>query len=290
MTTHPDWDYRRTALQPRDPYRLSGWTRSHDVLSPYRIHPQTRLAAPITVQQCWHCQPTFFFLAHSMPRATFQALRTARRVPVWKAAGKRPCFLSFSSNQIQSLRSYSGGRRSSFASVAPNHPMYRRKLSLAVFSTVVASGAWFAYQGDGRVQSLATQVRGFASSAITSAHAENPSETASRALLVGNDQFYTATLSGDQPLSKTTDDSDRRVLNMLTPEQATEKLRKNEESYLVNRGKGVVRYDIAQVPSNSPIEDDHAELIVEMTTNVAPTQSGESNRDWAFWTVFDGHS
>lgn len=225
-----------------------------------------------------------------MRQVTLQALRTARRVPVWKVAGKRPCSLSFSSNQIQGLRSYSGGRRQSFIPAALHDPMYRRNLSLAVLSTVVASGAWFAYQGDGRALSLATQVRGFASSAITSAHAEDPSDTARRAILVGNDQFYTSTLSGDQPLSKTTDDSDRRVLNTLTPEQATEKLRKDEESYLVNRGKGVVRYDIVQVPSNSPIEDDHAELIVEMTTNVAPTQDGESNRDWSFWTVFDGHS
>jgi len=107
---------------------------------------------------------------------------------------------------------------------------------------------------------------------------------------VSNDQFYAATLSGDQPLAKTTDDSDRRVLNMLTPEQATEKLRKNEESYLVNRGKGVVRYDIVQVPSNSPIEDDHAELIVEVPSSVAGNTNGDPSTDWNFWAVFDGHS
>jgi pyruvate dehydrogenase phosphatase len=76
---------------------------------------------------------------------------------------------------------------------------------------------------------------------------------------------------------------------MLTPEQATEKLRKNEESYLVNRGKGVVRYDIVQVPSNSPIEDDHAEKIVEVSSSTAANTNGEPN-DWMFWAVFDGHS
>lgn len=168
--------------------------------------------------------------------------------------------------------------------------MHIRNFSLAVISTAVASGAWYAYQGAGNTQSLASQVRGFASGAIKTAYAEAPSDPARKALLVNNDQFYTATLSEDEPLSKNSDDSDRRVLNMLTPEQATEKLRKHEESYLVNRGKGVVRYDIVQVPSNSPIEDDHAELIVEVPANVAANKSGEPNSDWSFWAVFDGHS
>ncbi|KAJ5321165.1 hypothetical protein N7476_004167 [Penicillium atrosanguineum] len=224
-----------------------------------------------------------------MRRATVQALHTARRAPVWQVAGKRPSPLSFNHNQVRGLRPYSGGRRPSFVPAALQSSMYLRNFSLAVISTVVASGAWYAYQGD-NAQSLATQVRGFASSAILSAHAEDPSESTRRALLVSNDQFYTATLSGDQPLQKTTDDSDRRVLNMLTPEQATEKLRKNEESYLVNRGKGVVRYDIVQVPSNSPIEDDHAEKIVEVPSSVAGSTNGDPNSDWMFWAVFDGHS
>jgi pyruvate dehydrogenase phosphatase len=124
----------------------------------------------------------------------------------------------------------------------------------------------------------------------SSALAEDAAEPTRRALLVDNDQFYTATLSGEQPLHKNTDDSDRRVLEMLTPEQATQKLRKNEESYLVNRGKGVVRYDIVQVPSNSPIEDDHAEKIVEVPATTAAVSEGQSSSDWMFWAVFDGHS
>lgn len=225
-----------------------------------------------------------------MRRATVQAFRTARRAPVWKVAGKRPSPISFNNNQVRGLRPYSGGRQTFFLPAALHASMYLRNFSLAVISTVVASGAWYAYQGDGSAQSLATQVRGFAASAIASAYAEDPSEATRRALLVSNDQFYTATLSGDQPLSKTTDDSDRRVLNMLTPEQATEKLRKNEESFLVNRGRGVVRYDIVQVPSNSPIEDDHAEKIVEVSSSVAANMNGEPSSDWMFWAVFDGHS
>jgi len=224
-----------------------------------------------------------------MRQAAVQALRTARRAPVWQA-GKQPSLLSFTHNQVRGSRPYSGGRRLFFVPATLQSSMHLRNFSLAVISTVVASGAWYAYQGDSNAQSLATQVRGFASSAIATAHAEGPSESTRRALLVSNDQFYTATLSGDQPLQKTTDDSDRRVLNMLTPEQATEKLRRNEESYLVNRGKGVVRYDIVQVPSNSPIEDDHAEKIVEVPSSVAGNTNGDPSSDWMFWAVFDGHS
>jgi pyruvate dehydrogenase phosphatase len=180
--------------------------------------------------------------------------------------------------------------------------MHVRNFSLAFISTLVASGAWYAYKGNTAQQSavlngtsVATsnfQSRGISSTPTHSVEsgAEDSEPLARRALLVENDQFYTATLSGDQPLAKQTDDSDRRVLEMLTPEQATQKLRRNEESYFVGRGQGVVRYDIVQVPSNSPIEDDHAEKIVEVPQTVAGTPDEASSSDWMFWGVFDGHS
>lgn len=173
--------------------------------------------------------------------------------------------------------------------------MHFRSFSIALISTAVASGAWYAYQGNNSQGSPAGALNATSSSqlrtvATSGAHTDSAVENTRRALLVENDQFYTATLSGEQPLLKHTDDSDRRLLEMLTPEQATQKLRKNEESYLVNRGQGVVRYDIVQVPSNSPIEDDHAEKIVEVPTSVAAASEGRANSDWMFWAVFDGHS
>ncbi len=63
--------------------------------------------------------------------------------------------------------------------------------------------------------------------------------------------------------------------------KATEILRLNETSYFVDRDRGVARYDFNQVASNSPIEDDHIEQIVQF--------DGERG-DWAFWGLFDGHS
>jgi pyruvate dehydrogenase phosphatase len=108
-------------------------------------------------------------------------------------------------------------------------------------------------------------------------------------LVIGADELYTGTFVGEGPISKTTDDERRMVVEMLSPAQSTRKLRKNEQSYLVNRGQGVVRYDLAQLPSNDPIEDDHAEKIVEVPGKL---ESGETvpQNDWMFWGVFDGHS
>ena len=101
--------------------------------------------------------------------------------------------------------------------------------------------------------------------------------------------LYSGTIVGDGPISKDTDDSGRKVLEMMTPDQVTQKRRKNEESYLVGRGAGVVRYDVVQIPSNDPIEDDHAEKIIEVPQTVAATENGAPSSDWMFWGVFDGH-
>jgi len=110
-------------------------------------------------------------------------------------------------------------------------------------------------------------------------------EQTRRALVVEDDQFFAGDIVGNEPISKEVNDSGRLVVEMLTPEQATQKLRQNEASYLVDRGQGVVRYDVSQVASNNPIEDDHAEKIVQHNENVGAVSS-----DWMFWGVFDGHA
>jgi pyruvate dehydrogenase phosphatase len=121
---------------------------------------------------------------------------------------------------------------------------------------------------------------------------EQTSQATRKALVVEQGQLYSGTIVGDGPLSKDTDDSGRKVLEMMSPEQVTQKLRKNEESYIVGRGRGVVRYDVVQIPSNDPIEDDHAEKIIEVPQSAAthsPSDDAVSS-DWMFWGVFDGHS
>jgi pyruvate dehydrogenase phosphatase len=115
-------------------------------------------------------------------------------------------------------------------------------------------------------------------------------ENTRKAVVVTADSIYTGSIEGDEPISKYTDNSGRKVLEMLTPEQATQNLRRNEESYFVGRGQGVVRYDVVQIPSNDPIEDDHSEKIVEVPHGEESTATaGNPSSDWMFWGVYDGH-
>lgn len=182
------------------------------------------------------------------------------------------------------------------------------KIPIVFVGTLGAIGAWYAYRGDGPEHLLqrnhpsstipAQQARSLSTTPNTAQHTPNPTdpvpitaehEPNRKALVVDNDQFFTGSIVGDGPLAKDTDDYGRKVLEMMTPDQATERLRKNEQSFLVGRGRGVVRYDVVQLPSNDPIEDDHAEKIVEVPNSVAATD-GTASSDWMFWGVFDGHS
>jgi pyruvate dehydrogenase phosphatase len=163
--------------------------------------------------------------------------------------------------------------------------MQLRAFTGALVAAAVASGAFYAYRGTtpaGSSTSAADQARAFSSSPVGA-------EPTRRALIVDQGSLYSGTITGDGPLEKETDDYGRKVLEMLSPEQATQKLRKNEESWLVGRGQGVIRYDVVQIPSNDPIEDDHAEKIIEVPPNMAATETSAAPSDWMFWGVFDGH-
>lgn len=225
-----------------------------------------------------------------MRRAAVQAFRTGRLSSVRKFTRRTP-HSPFSSNQALVLRARSNGSNTAvFLPATLQSSMQLRNFSLAFISTLVASGAWYAYKGNSsKSTSLANPLTN-GTTTPTSFHTQSvlPEESARRALSVENDQFYASSVTTTAPLSKTTDG--KKVVEMLTPEQATQKLRRNEESYIVGRGRGVVRYDVVQMPSNDPIEDDHAEKIVEVPQSVAATGNGSNSSDWMFWGVFDGHS
>lgn len=164
------------------------------------------------------------------------------------------------------------------------------KLSVALVSTLVASGAYYSYKG---ASDRADSSSNYTTTTPTTSRpttfgpekAESPTETTRRALIVDRGQLYTGSIVGNEPLSKETDDRGRKVLEIMTPEQVDERLRRNEESWEVGRGNGVLRYDLVQIPSNDPIEDDH----VEQTIEIPSGQDGSSKADWMFWGVFDGH-
>lgn len=81
-------------------------------------------------------------------------------------------------------------------------------------------------------------------------------------------------------------------ITLLSPSEVSEKLRELEESYIIERRKGVLRYDVAQLASNLPIEDDRSEKIVQMqVAEDAPDGTLKvTHSDWMFWGIFDGHS
>ncbi|KAK4190241.1 hypothetical protein QBC35DRAFT_490435 [Podospora australis] len=161
--------------------------------------------------------------------------------------------------------------------------MYFRRAGVVLASALVGYGAWYSYSDGNSTDSVVK--RGYTTNMSPSASTSSAAPTRS-VLVIGADELHTATIVGEGPVSKLTSDDGRRVIEMLSPEQATAKMRKTEESYLVNRGQGVVRYDLVQLPSNDPIEDDHAEKIVEV-----PNRDQEKgSNDWMFWGVFDGHS
>lgn len=236
-----------------------------------------------------------------MRRAATQVLRSARRPlirPLHRSRSSAAASHSHATNGLNHRHTTTKKDRS-FVRDAQSLPssMYSRSFSVALVSSLVASGAYFAYQGtagqgEGKlsnspVSGLAQQNRAYASDSSPSGGLATSTEVRRKALVVDNYQLYTGEITGTAPLAKTTDDYGRKILEMMTPDQATDRIRRNEESYLVGRGKGVVRYDVVQLPSNDPIEDDHVEKIIEAPHNPSTTTG---NNDWMFWGVFDGHS
>ncbi|KAI1471883.1 protein serine/threonine phosphatase 2C [Daldinia caldariorum] len=162
--------------------------------------------------------------------------------------------------------------------------MYIRRFSFALVSSLVGYGAWYTYKGGNTLEQVGAKSYATAPTQFT-----NNAAPTRNVLVVGADELHTGTFVGEGPIAKNADGSGRNVLEMLTPDQATEKLRQNEASFLVNRGQGVLRYDVAQLPSNNPIEDDHAEKIVEVNTRQSESTDSPTE-DWMFWGVFDGHA
>ncbi|KAL8928327.1 MAG: hypothetical protein Q9172_000919 [Xanthocarpia lactea] len=187
--------------------------------------------------------------------------------------------------------------------------MYLRQFSVAAIASIVASGLWY-YRGEpDRKRELTdspTTTRGLVSSNPSvflrqhCGHAEpqlivlhsTPVESPSRLNpVVEDDQFFVQELASSGPIVKSAEAQSTSLHAMLTPDEATQKLRRLQESYQVLRGRGVLRYDIVQLPSNNPIEDDHAEKLIETSPpNVLSDGASDSaTSDWMFWSVFDGH-
>lgn len=82
-------------------------------------------------------------------------------------------------------------------------------------------------------------------------------------------------------------DSQNDSIMLLNDSEVNARLMDRQESYLVNRGKGILRYDISQLPSNNPIEDNHVEQVVTVPSD---SVLGQNQEDLYFFGIFDGHS
>ena len=247
-----------------------------------------------------------------MRRAAVQAFYTARRTSFRKLVTTRVSPFS-TSNPFLGAKSSSTTTQKDVPIQVLQSAMFFRNFSVAALVSVVASGVWY-YQRDLSQESRAL-INGTSVAAPRSGHlapqqsslasasgpvspsvqevttAVKPEAEAKKSLVaIADEDFYLAQLAEDAPLTKQGEDDGLTRMEKLTPEQATRKLRRNEQSYSVRRGRGVVRYDLVQIPSNSPIEDDHAEKIVEMPQTVNQTKDGSASTDWMFWGIFDGHS
>jgi pyruvate dehydrogenase phosphatase len=200
------------------------------------------LTIPSTHSYAWrqYCFPSrtsvqFCALTVSMRRAAVQAFRTARRSPVRKFICRNP-LIPFTNNHVLVFRGASPTRNTAtFIPSTLQSSMHLRNFSLAFISTLVASGAWYAYKGRTIHQSAGLsnplgvnetlkastgfQSQGTASGVpyptvpITQTYdttAEEPVHPSYRALLVENDQFYATSASGNEPLSRTRTSLGRR--------------------------------------------------------------------------------
>jgi pyruvate dehydrogenase phosphatase len=235
-----------------------------------------------------------------MRRIALQVLRPARR-PLARREFRHRTSAFISSNHALGIRTFVSRRGDKFAAVTLASSMQLRSFSAALVAAAVAGGAWYyKIQTPLRADSSANESysRGLSTSSTYSnsplatasvkVAREEPVPTTRNALVVDQGQLYSVAIEGNGPVS--TDVQGRKILEMLTPDQATQKLRKNEQSWSVGRGRGVVRYDVVQIPSNDPIEDDHVEKIIEVPQSVAAAgEEGATSSDWMFWGVFDGH-
>ncbi|KAK6524296.1 hypothetical protein TWF694_005949 [Orbilia ellipsospora] len=219
-----------------------------------------------------------------MQRAAVRAaVASARRAPGFLLRNRPPQNIGAARTLATStLASNTGGTASG---------SYLRKFTLAIVSSLVLGSAYIASKGSNPFLARVSLLSNPGDQEAFSTSAKDDVRIR-KIVAVDHESLYTGTITGDGPLTKDSMDgrAGRKVLEMLTPEEATIKLRQTEESYLVGRDRGVYRYDVVQLPSNDPIEDDHAERIIEVPASVATAEEGKLSTDWMFWGVFDGHS
>lgn len=183
----------------------------------------------------------------------------------------RPKLLGLTNKQFQTISKRLLSQSSLKTTSVPNKQQQRYKKSVALVSGVIIVGSYVIFN----------QSNYFNLDTLPSPPAppvpSTPSHTSSK--FVQKKNFSTSSLNHFQ--------QQKEGIFALNEEQVSAKLRQYEESYFVNRGKGVTRYDTCQLPSNSPIEDDRSEQIVQV--DILQQNNTKTTTDWMFFGVYDGH-
>lgn len=106
----------------------------------------------------------------------------------------------------------------------------------------------------------------------------------------GGQQFFSTTTTNSLSQGGSASQQNKQGIPIFSDKEVDKRLRQFEESYIVNRGKGVYRYDISQLPSNNPIEDDRSEKLVSVPVQDVYNNNEKVDADWHFWSIFDGHA
>lgn len=160
----------------------------------------------------------------------------------------------------------------------------RRGLNIALFSGVILGVSYYAMTNNAL---LAETSNGNGNGSASMSTISNPFSSSKAS---NQQQFFSTTTTNSLSHGNSAAQYTKQGIPVFTDEEVDKRLRKYEESYLVNRGKGVSRYDISQLPSNNPIEDDRAEKLVQVPIQDVFNNNEKVEADWHFWTVFDGHA
>jgi pyruvate dehydrogenase phosphatase len=179
-----------------------------------------------------------------------------------------------------------GGRTASLvfsksihSQIRPKYLKMRGEFRVALVAGALLGASYYAVSNNGiRLDSGANNL------GITSVGSTNAANSAS------SQHFFSTTTTNSLTGGESTYQQNKQGIPVFTDEEVNRRLRKLEESYIVNRGKGVYRYDTSQLPSNNPIEDDRAEKILQIPIQDVYSNNEKVDTDWHFWTVFDGHA
>lgn len=211
------------------------------------------------------------FVLSSKPRVFLVASRsilTGRRL-----ASNSQRFLKSASDEVRSTKSKD--------KLYGNHKLSRRR-NVALVSGIIIVGSFISFN-HANYYNLDTLPPNSGAPGFNSKFFPLPS----KGKFADDQRYFSTSTSSMHQKNGIGSQQHKEGIYLLNEEQVSAKLRQYEESYIVNRGKGVTRYDICQLPSNSPIEDDRAEEIVQVP--ILQDNNVKASTDWMFFGVYDGH-